>query len=227
MLIRPDGRVEDRLGHAVRLRPRPRGRARRVLGADPAAMEDPSIDTWVDSIGSTTGLPSADVVPYLDDEVELGAPSVGRGAQGGARAAGGARGHAAGARGSPGRASPGARARPRAGAVAALTGSGRQGHRRTGAPLRAAHGHRHGHEAERHRLDRAGRPRRHTAGDAVGALAGRHGVDRARVEDDVLGVVRTLTERGAGDPRDGRCVPRRRSVDSTPDLPDMNPGDTA
>ena len=67
----------------------------------------------------------------------------------------------------------------------------------------------------------------HTAGDAVDALAGRHpGVDRPRVEDDVLGVVRTLTERGLVIPAMAGA-PAQAFVDSTPDLPDMNPGDTA
>jgi hypothetical protein len=66
-----------------------------------------------------------------------------------------------------------------------------------------------------------------TAGDAAADVAARHPeVDRVRVEDDVLGLVRTLTERGLVVPAMAGA-PVNAFVGSTPDLPDLNPGATA
>ena len=228
MLVRPDGRVRiDSMnpfafGHALedglaecweRIRER---------------WLDPSIETWVDSIGSTTGLPSADVVPYLDDEVEVGTsvpsdeerkvalelPVAQRVAP-------------------PAPSDPQAELAEARGRVRELALSRRY---KLG-PVRATGGpaHRFVRRTDIGTVTRLNATASivldgldgQTAGDAAGAVAVRYPeVDRSRVEDDVLGVVRTLTERGLVVPALA-SAPAYAFVESTPDLPDMNPGETA
>ena len=226
LLVRPDGRVRIdsvtpfAFGHALdeglaacweRIRER---------------WLDPSIENWVDSIGSTPGLPSADVVPYLDDEVEVGGP-----------APSGEERRAAvelpvAKRVAPPPADPAtelAEARERVRELALSRRYKLGPVRSTGGPV-----HRFVRRTDVGTVTRlnasasivldalAGR----TPGDAVGAVSARHPeVDRARVEDDVLGIVRTLTERGLVVPAMAHA-PAGAFVESTPDLPDMTPGAT-
>lgn len=228
MLVRPDGRVRIdsvnpfAFGHALedglvqcweRIRER---------------WLDPSIDSWVDSIGSTTGLPGADVVPYLDDEVEVGAP-----------VPSGEERKVALELPVAQRVAPPAPADPQA-ELAKARGRVRElalSRRYKLGPVRAAGGpaHRFVRRTDIGTVTRLNATASivldgldgQTAGDAARALAVRHPeVDPVRVEDDVLGVVRTLTERGLVIPAMA-SEPAYAFVDSTPDLPDMNPGQTA
>lgn len=227
MLVRPDGRVRIdsvvpfAFGHALedglsacweRIRER---------------WLDPSIDTWVDSIGSTPGLTSADVVPYLDDEVELGAS-----APSGAERRVALELPVAQPVSPPSPADPQAELAEARDRVRELALSRRY---RLG-PVRSTGGaaHRFVRRTDIGTVTRLNATASivmdglegSTAGDAVGDVAVDHPeVDRVRVEDDVLGLVRTLTERGLVVPAMAGA-PANASAESTPDLPDMNPGAT-
>jgi len=228
MLVRPDGRVRIdsvnpfAFGHALedglaecweRIRER---------------WLDPSIDTWVDSIGSTTGLPTADVVPYLDDEVEVGAsvPSdeerkVALELPVAQRVAPPAPADSQAEL---------AEARRRVRELALSRRYARGPVRATGGPA-----HRFARRTDIGTVTRLNGTASivmdgldgQTAGDAALAVASRYPeIHRERVEDDVLGVVRTLVERGLVIPALA-SAPAHAVAESTPDLPDMNPGGPA
>ena len=181
----------------------------------------------MDSIGSTPGLPSADVVPYLDDEVEVGArgPSV-------------EERRVAVALPVAKKVAPSAPADPQA-ELAEARGRVRElalSRRYKLGPVRSTGGpaHRFVRRTDIGTVTRLNATAATvldgldgcTAGDAAAAVSLLHPeVDPVRVEDDVLGLVRTLTERGLVVPAMADA-PANAFVESTPDLPDVNPGAT-
>jgi MoaA/NifB/PqqE/SkfB family radical SAM enzyme len=226
MLVRPDGRVrldsvhpfafghalEDGLEHCWQ-------RIREEWDA-------PRIAEWADSIGSTTGFSDADVVPYLDDEVEIDAPAPTREERRtvmelpvAPRVPVAADGEEqledcqAKVRGM-------ALARPyRVGPVRMAGGSVERFVRRTDTGrvtrLNATAA------AVMDALD-GGAP-----ADAVAALSLAHpAVKPSTIEDDVLAVIRTLVGQGVVFPA-AAAGPALPAVESTSDLPGSRPGETA
>lgn len=74
LLVRPDGRVRIDSMHPFTFGHALEDGLAECWGRIREGWRDPEIDRWAAGISSTTGLSDAGLVPYLDEEAELGAP---------------------------------------------------------------------------------------------------------------------------------------------------------